>query len=66
MPRYDYNCDNCGEMEIEQKMSEEPLVKCPHCGKIGIRKMVNKGTGVIFKGSGWYETDYREKKGDKD
>jgi putative FmdB family regulatory protein len=66
MPRYDYKCKECGEIEVEQKMSDNPLTKCPKCGNIDFNKMVSKGTGVIFKGSGFYENDYKIKKGSKE
>ena len=64
MPKYDYKCKDCGEIEVEQKMSDNPLTKCPVCGNIDIIKMVSKGTNVLFKGSGFYDTDYKVKKGE--
>ena len=58
MPIYGYRCSNCGhEFEIQQRMSDEPLKVCPKCqGKL--TKMLYP-TGVIFKGSGFYSTDYK-------
>jgi putative FmdB family regulatory protein len=60
MPTYDYTCDACGhEFEEFQSFSEQPLSKCPQCGKKKLRRLFGTGAGVIFKGSGFYETDYR-------
>jgi putative FmdB family regulatory protein len=60
MPTYDYRCDACGyTFEEFQSFSEQPLKKCPHCGKKKLVRLFGTGSGVIFKGSGFYETDYR-------
>jgi len=60
MPTYDYRCAACGhELEIFQSMSESPKRKCPECGKLRLERQIGMGAGVIFKGSGFYETDYR-------
>jgi len=60
MPTYDYRCDACGhKFEEFQSFSEEPLKKCPACGKKKLVRLFGTGAGVIFKGSGFYETDYR-------
>ena len=61
MPTYDYKCENCDHMfEYFQTMSDLPLKKCPECtGKI--RRLVSGGSGLIFKGSGFYLTDYAKK-----
>ncbi|MEM6333033.1 MAG: zinc ribbon domain-containing protein [Planctomycetota bacterium] len=60
MPTYEYVCDACGhEFEEFQSMSAKPLRKCPACGKLKLRRLIGTGAGVIFKGSGFYETDYR-------
>jgi putative FmdB family regulatory protein len=60
MPTYDYECDACAhEFEEFQSFSEKPLTKCPKCGKKKLRRLFGTGAGVIFKGSGFYETDYR-------
>jgi putative FmdB family regulatory protein len=61
MPTYDYECEKCGhKFEHFQKMSDEPLRKCPECGK-KVHRLIGGGTGIIFKGSGFYETDYRKR-----
>jgi putative FmdB family regulatory protein len=60
MPTYDYRCDACGEaLEIFQSMTEAPKRKCPRCGKPRLRRLIGAGGGLIFKGSGFYLTDYR-------
>ena len=60
MPTYDYQCDACDHgFEAFQSMSANALKKCPECGKRKLRRLIGTGAGVIFKGSGFYETDYR-------
>ena len=60
MPTYDYTCENCGyEFEQFQPITARPLRKCPECGKTSLKRLIGSGSGVIFKGSGFYETDYR-------
>jgi putative FmdB family regulatory protein len=60
MPTYDYRCNACQhEFEEFQSMSAKPLRKCPECGKLKLERLIGTGAGVIFKGSGFYETDYR-------
>jgi putative FmdB family regulatory protein len=60
MPTYEYRCENCGyEMEAFQSMKDEPLKKCPECSKNKLKRLIGTGAGIIFKGSGFYETDYR-------
>ena len=60
MPTYDYQCDACGHtFEEFQMMSEEPLKKCPQCKKKKLRRLIGTGAAIIFKGSGFYQTDYR-------
>jgi len=60
MPTYEYECDACGHNFDEfQSMSEEPLKKCPQCGQLQLRRVFGTGAAIIFKGSGFYETDYR-------
>ncbi len=64
MPTYEYECRSCGAgFDIFQSMSDEPLTVCPSCGK-SIRRTINGGTGIIFKGSGFYVNDSR--KADRD
>jgi len=61
MPTYRYQCEECGhELEEFQRMTEEPLVRCPACGKDALARIIGGGGGVIFKGSGFYRTDYRK------
>jgi len=60
MPTYEYHCDACEHNFDEfQSMKDEPLKKCPQCGKNKLRRLFGTGAAVIFKGSGFYETDYR-------
>jgi putative FmdB family regulatory protein len=60
MPTYDYECRACGaELEIFQSMSESPKRKCPECGKLKLSRKIGTGAGILFRGSGFYETDYR-------
>ena len=60
MPTYDYRCDACAhELEIFHSMKDSPKRKCPECGKLKLVRQIGAGGGVIFKGSGFYETDYR-------
>ena len=60
MPTYDYECAKCGHrFDAFQSMSDDPLRKCPSCGKAGLRRLIGGGLGVIFKGSGFYVTDSR-------
>jgi putative FmdB family regulatory protein len=62
MPTYEYRCQFCGQhVEAFQRMSEDPLVVCPHCGKEGLNRIVSGGAGVIYRGEGWYVTDYSKK-----
>ncbi len=61
MPTYDYRCLKCGKIfEAFQKMTDKPLKKCVHCGG-EVKRLIGSGTGIIFKGSGFYETDYKRK-----
>lgn len=61
MPTYDYECLACDKIfEVFQKMSEAALKKCPDCeGKV--KRLIGSGSGLIFKGSGFYQTDYKNK-----
>ena len=65
MPRYEYHCDACNaDFEAQQRMSDDPLTTCTQCGQEGqVRRLVGAGTGLIFKGSGFYITDYRNGNG---
>ena len=61
MPTYDYKCKNCGHtFEEFQSMSAELLVICPSCGKPELVRLMATGVGMIFKGSGFYQTDYKK------
>lgn len=63
MPTYEYACPKCGHaFELVQSMRDEPLKKCPKCKKAGVKRLVGSGAGLIFKGSGFYITDYKNKK----
>ena len=60
MPTYEYACENCGhQFEQFQSITARPLRKCPNCGKLSLQRLIGAGAGIIFKGSGFYETDYR-------
>jgi putative FmdB family regulatory protein len=58
MPTYEYACPNCGIVEAFQSIKEPALTKCPACKKGKVQRMISSGGGVIFKGSGFWETDY--------
>jgi putative FmdB family regulatory protein len=61
VPTYDYQCDKCGDhFEKFQSMKDEPLKTCPKCGG-KVHRLIGSGGGIIFKGSGFYETDYKKK-----
>src|SRR5262245_52255662 len=60
MPTYDYRCDACDHaFEEFQSMLDKPLKKCPKCKKSKLRRLLGTGAAIIFKGSGFYQTDYR-------
>ena len=60
MPTYDYRCDHCEHLFEEfQSITARPLKKCPECGKRALQRLIGAGSAIIFKGSGFYETDYR-------
>jgi len=60
MPTYEYICESCGcDFERFQSITARPLRKCPECGKSALKRLVGTGSGIIFKGSGFYQTDYR-------
>lgn len=63
MPTYEYECKSCGHtFDVFQNMSDEPLKVCPECGK-ELRRLIGGGTGIIFKGSGFYVTDKNKSSG---
>lgn len=60
MPTYEYKCDACEKtFERFQSITSEPIKKCPYCKKQKVRRLISGGAGLIFKGSGFYITDYR-------
>jgi putative FmdB family regulatory protein len=60
MPTYDYLCEACNhEFELFQSIKAEPEKKCPECGKNKLRRLIGPGAALVFKGSGFYKTDYR-------
>ena len=60
MPTYEYQCDGCGHNFDEfQSFSDETLTKCPKCKKKKLRRVFGAGAAILFKGSGFYQTDYR-------
>ena len=60
MPTYDYRCNACGHtFELFQSMTEREKRKCPSCAKNALERLIGGGAGLIFKGSGYYLTDYR-------
>lgn len=60
MPTYEYKCEACGEQfERFQSITADPIKKCPKCGKMKVKRLLGTGAGLIFKGSGFYITDYR-------
>ena len=62
MPTYQYECDACSHtFEILQSMLDTKLKKCPKCGQRKLQRLIGAGSGIIFKGSGFYETDYKKK-----
>lgn len=62
MPTYEYKCDNClHEFETYQTMKDDKLTKCPNCAQNTLKRLIGSGGGLIFKGSGFYLTDYKNK-----
>jgi putative FmdB family regulatory protein len=60
MPTYDYQCDACGhKFELFQSITAAPEKKCPECKKNKLRRLIGAGAAIVFKGSGFYQTDYR-------
>lgn len=60
MPIYEYQCDHCGVFEVSQRITEDPLKKCPTC-KGKVRRLISN-TSFLLKGNGWYATDYGRSK----
>ena len=62
MPTYEYSCQKCGKtFEVFQSMKDAPLKTCTCGQKVKVKRLVGRGAGIIFKGSGFYENDYRRK-----
>lgn len=60
MPTYEYECEACGHnFEQFQSITAKPVKKCPSCGRPKAKRLIGMGSGIIFKGSGFYQTDYR-------
>ncbi|TWU47778.1 FmdB family zinc ribbon protein [Rubripirellula reticaptiva] len=60
MPTYDYECDACGHaMEVFQGINDPVMKKCPECKKLKLKRLFGTGAAIVFKGSGFYQTDYR-------
>jgi len=60
MPTYEYHCDSCShEFEEFQYITDAPLKKCPQCRKNKLRRLIGGGAAIMFRGSGFYQTDYR-------
>ncbi|MCR4413047.1 MAG: zinc ribbon domain-containing protein [Thermoguttaceae bacterium] len=60
MPTYDYVCDACEyEFELFQSITADPEKKCPKCGRNKLRRLIGPGAAIVFRGSGFYKTDYR-------
>ena len=67
MPTYEYLCDDCGHnFEKFQSITADAIRKCPVCGRNKVRRLIGTGAGLIFKGSGFYQTDYRSETYKKD
>jgi putative FmdB family regulatory protein len=60
MPTYDYICDSCGhEYETFEPITSTPRTDCPECKEVKLRRKIGAGAAILFKGSGFYQTDYR-------
>ena len=67
MPTYEYLCKECGHaFELFQQMSAPVKKKCSECGKLKLKRLIGRGSAVMFRGSGFYETDYRSESYKKD
>jgi putative FmdB family regulatory protein len=61
MPTYHYRCRNCShEFDEFQRISDDPLISCPACKDNALKRIIGSGAGLIFKGSGFYLTDYKK------
>ena len=61
MPTYDYACKECGHrFEAFQSMTEPAMTTCPNCGQESLQRLIGAGAGLVFKGSGYYQTDYKK------
>ena len=58
MPTYEYECKKCGPFEVFQSIKDEKLKRCPACKGV-VKRLMGRGSGILFKGSGFYQTDYR-------
>ncbi len=66
MPTYDYKCSGCGHaFELFQQMTDKLATVCPKCNSKKIKRLIGSGSGIIFKGTGFYETDYKRKESQK-
>ncbi len=62
MPTYQYECESCGHgFEVMQSIKDAKLKKCPKCQKPKLHRLIGSGSGFVFKGRGFYETDYKQK-----
>ena len=62
MPTYEYKCKRCSyQFEAFQSILSDPIKKCPRCNEGKVERLISAGAGLIFKGSGFYETDYKKK-----
>lgn len=62
MPTYEYRCESCGVFDYFQSITSDPLTECPDCGK-PVQRLISRNGNIIFKGSGWHVTDYRDSRG---
>ncbi|MGE5557772.1 MAG: FmdB family zinc ribbon protein [Bacillota bacterium] len=65
MPTYEYHCPQCGKFEYFQSITAEPLVRCPRCSST-VKKLISANGNIVFKGSGFYTTDYGRSKDYRD
>jgi len=66
MPTYEYECKKCQhKFEVSQSMTAKPISECPKCHSSKVKRLIGSGAGIIFKGSGFYATDYRKDRSEK-